>query len=254
MPDNQHSRELLEQGFTVFERLWTDAEVDTLRELIIGRFREETQLPEQLWSKKDYRLNDSIAVVYTGIVIYSMVRDRPEIVENLLKPEMLAGLRGVLGEGMVLENVGAVVTDDSRPFFAWHTHIGGYDDGDIQSRGAWPVVKTADRITTLLYLDDIDDEGGVLLVYPRKLGDPTAPPEDQNIEPWPGQVELRVPRGTMVAMEQCTWHTARPMRRKGLRVFLGCNFRAGHLPAPDWVDDSLQAAKHRDPLFASVLP
>lgn len=254
MDSRDHAREIVDQGYTVYERAWPEDEVDALRGLILERFHAEKNLPEQLWSTTDYELNSSVSVVYTGVVIYSMVRDRPEITDLLLKPQIVEALRGVLGANMVLENVGALVTDETRPFFSWHTHIGGYDDGEYQSVGGWPKVDAAHRVTTLLYLDDIDDDGGVLLVYPRKVGDPTAPVMDPNVEPWKGQVEVRVPRGSLVAMEQCTWHTARPMRRQGLRVFLGCNFRSGEVPAPDWADKTLHAGAGRNPLFNSVLP
>lgn len=254
MQGRTHAREIIERGFSVFENAWSVQEVELLRALILDRFHEEKQLPKQLWSAKDYEINDSVSMAYTGVVIYSMVHDRPQVAELLLEPNVVESLREVLGEGMAIEVVGAVVTDETRPFFAWHTHIGGFDDGDHQSFGRWPKIDTANRITTLLYLDDIDDDGGLLLVYPRKVGDPTSPPMDPNVEPWEGQVEVRLKRGSLVAMEQCTWHTARPMRRKGLRVFLGCTFRAGHVPAPEWTDHRLREAAHRSELLASVLP
>lgn len=258
MHSHEHTQEIIERGYSVFEQAWSESEVDTLRQTILGRFAQEPGLPKQLWSTRDYTINRSFSMAYTGIVLYSLVQDRPEVVDLLLKPQVVAALRGVLGDGMKLEIVGAVMTDETRPFFAWHTHIGGYEDADPHNQGhnqgIWPVVATADRITTLLYLDDIDEDGGLLLVYPRKVGDPTKPPMDPAVEPWTGQAELRVRRGTMVAMEQCTWHTALPMRRPGLRLFLGCMFRAGHVQAPEWADTSLSAVPHANPLFASVLP
>lgn len=254
MASNEHSRQILERGYCVLESAWTDAEVDELRALILDRFAQQDPMPDKLWSTTDYEISPAVQVVYTGIVFYKLLEERPRIAELLLKPALVDALRGVLGERMTLEIVGGLVTDETRPFFAWHTHIGGYDDGELQSSDSWPKVDSADRITTLLYLDDIDDAGGVLLVYPREVGDPTAPPADPNTEPWPGQVEIRVPRGSVVAMEQCTWHTARPMTRTGLRVFLGCQFRAGHVAKPDWADDGLRASAHRSELLASVLP
>lgn len=254
MTNPDHARDLIERGYSVFEDAWSQQEVDVLRAAIVRRFeRERSSLPAQLWSSKDYKINEDISMAYTGVVIWSMVRDSPEVAELLLKPTVVEALRGVLGQGMRLEIVGAVVTDETRPFFAWHTHIGGFDDGDYQSAGAWPKINTADRVTTLLYLDDIDDAGGLLLVQPRRVGDPTPPILDPFDDPWPGQVEIRLRRGTLVAMEQCTWHTARPMTRPGLRVFLGCTFRAEHATAPDWVDHSLREAAQRNPLIASLV-
>ena len=251
---NEPAQHLLDHGYFVLEQAWTPAEVDEMRALILDRFEEQDPKPENLWSTTDYEISPAVQVVYTGIVFYKLLEERPRLAELLLKPAMVDALRGVLGERMTLEIVGGLVTDETRPFFSWHTHIGGYDHGELHSTGNWPHIPTADRITTLLYLDDIDDEGGVLLVYPRKVGDPTNPAADPGEEPWPGQVEVRVPRGSVVAMEQCTWHTARPMTRKGLRVFLGCQFRAGHVPAPDWADEGLRKAAHRSELLASVLP
>lgn len=252
MTRDAHAREIIDSGYTVFEQAWSPAEVRRLRAMIVERFEAEPNLPEQLWTTKDYQINDSVSMAYTGVVIYSMVRDRPEIAELLFKPEIIASLREVLGSDMAIEVVGAVVTDETRPFFAWHTHIGGYDDGDIQSSGKWPTVTSADRITTLLYLDDIDDEGGMLLVYPREVRDPTAPIGDPHSE-WDGQIEVPVRKGSLVAMEQCTWHTARPMKREGLRVFLGVNYRSRRIPAPDWADETLAAGVPHSPLLGELL-
>lgn len=247
----KHARELLDQGFSVFPRVWADAEVERLRDAISACLA--ATAPPRLWSERDVRLGDGVVINYTGVVFYRLLMEHPEITELVLNPSVVESLRGALGRDMRLEIVGGVATDETRPFFHWHTHIGGFDDGKYQSHGGWPQITTAQRVTTLLYLDDIDEDGGLFLVYPRAVGDPTAPPQDPASWPWQGQVEIRVPKGSLVAIEQCTWHTALPMRRPGLRMFLGSSFRAEGVPAPAWVDPELAELARRCPLIASVV-
>lgn len=246
-----HSNELLEQGFSVFEKAWTDAEVDQIRALLESRYEEHP--PRTPWGLSDEMLADTVRLSYTGLTFLGLLQERPEIASLVLKPQILDAMRDVLGPDMQLELVGGLVTDETRPFFSWHMHIGNYDGGLIQSSGNWPVIDNARRITTLLYLNDIDEDGGLLLAYPRRIGDPTAPPFDPSLEHWEGQAEIRIPRGSLVAMEQCTWHTALPMKRPGRRMFLGCSFRAGWEPKPSWHDHNLTAVAARHPLFASVV-
>ncbi|MBX3125321.1 MAG: hypothetical protein KF718_01320 [Polyangiaceae bacterium] len=246
----EHAHPIAERGFAVFERAWTDAEVERLRAAIVASVESRDGPP--LWARENTPLDPRTIVTPTGLTFPSLLEEHPELSDVVLKPSVVESLRGVLGEGMRLELVGAVVSDASRPFFAWHSHIGGVPDSEYRRTG-WPRVTKVERVFTLLYLDDVDDQSGVLLVRPRTVGEPTPPPEDPELEAWSEQVELRLARGSLVALEQCTWHAARAMRRDGLRIFVGCYFRAAGLPAPSWSDPTLSAHAPASPLLSSVL-
>lgn len=237
-------------GFAVFEKLWSDDEVDRIRGEILRRVDELN--PPALWSRNDRPFVGRVEIAPTGLVFQQLLSECPVLAPEVLKPELLDALRTVLGEGMQLELVGAVISDETRPYFAWHTHIDGVPDS-IWRREGWPEKPTVERVLALLYLDDIDDDSGVLLVHPREEGAPTAPPQDPDRDAWEGQIEVRVPRGSVVAMEQCIWHAARARRTPGRRAFLACYFRADSLPAPDWVDTSLSSFADANPLLASLV-
>jgi hypothetical protein len=106
----------------------------------------------------------------------------------------------------------------------------------------------------LVYLHDLTPESGTLLAYPRRIQDSTLPPYDPTLEHWSGQIELACARGTVVLMDQCTWHAARPKRSKGLRAFLACYFTSRDATKTSWVDDSLRPFAAEGSLLASVLP
>jgi hypothetical protein len=137
---------------------------------------------------------------------------------------------------MVIEVAGCVVSDESRPFFGWHMHAGGVDDGEYRKSGRWPTVTSMQRVMTLTYLQDLTDANGPMLILPRKVGDPTAPPQELDAAAWEGQVELRVPAGSLVIVDECTWHAVRPKRGPGLRMFLGVGYAARYAPVGGWAD------------------
>lgn len=248
-PEIQADR-IRSQGFTVFDSLYTASEVDELRGSILRRVDELN--PPTLWSRQDRPFVDGVELAPTGLAFTRLLPHCPHLAPLLLKPSVLETLRRSLGAEPRLELVGAVVSDEVRPFFPWHSHVNGGNDS-IYRRQGWPDKPRVERVLTLLYLDDIDDDSGVLLVHPRAEGAPTSPPQDPYLECWEGQVEVRVPRGSVVALEQCTWHAARPRRTPGRRVFIACYFRSGDVPEPDWVDRSLASFADRDPLFASLI-
>lgn len=248
-----HAREILDQGYTVFERAWSDEEVDFMARAILDRVAEVAP-GEQLWTEEFEPVTDGVASNISGINLWRLLSDRPELIDYIVKPELIEAFRGVLGDDMRLELVCSAVTDPTRPFFPWHHHIGGFDESVYPLEEGWPVVEGADRISAVMYLcDTLGDDDGQLLVYPRKVGEPT-PPKGDRLSEWDGQLEVRVPRGSVVAMEQCTWHAVRPMQRTGYRILISCVFRSGEVPAPDWADPELRRAGEKNPLLASLLP
>ena len=225
-PPLAHRERLLEQGYTVLEGLLRPEEVSALREAVLALVADIA--PPRMQSPETTPLDERSFVSASGLGIPRLLRERPDLRPLVLSRRLLEVVGSVLGAGMRVEIAGASVSDASRPFFRWHSHVDGEDEGVRFSSKQWPRVPDVRRVLTLLYLDDLNDDTGPLFVLPRRAGDPTEPPYSIDLEEWPGQIELRPRAGTAVAIDQCTWHAARSMRGPGLRTFLGCYFAAAH--------------------------
>ena len=252
MTPEEHATQLFDQGYAVFEGAFDAGEVDAFRSGI-------EQLYVSLGSPRCYSptlevLGPAVHVAKPGLIIAKLVERRPDFASRILKAPIVDAVRRVLGEEMYVELTAAVIADETRAFFAWHTHIGGQDDGAYRATGVWPIVPRPRRIGTLLYLDDLDDDNGPLLVHPRAAGEPTAPPHDLDREDWDGQIVVRAARGTVVAMDECTWHAARQKRKPGLRILLGCNFVSRDAPRAPLIEYSLRSHRDGGHLLRSVLP
>ena len=245
-----HATALRERGYTVFERAYDPSWVAVLRGELEALYEALGRPP--LHDPGHRELAPGIQLCAAGLAVHSLLAQRPAYASTLLRPAIVAAIREVLGD-MVLEVAGCVISDRTRPFFAWHTHVGGVDDGVHRRRGVWPEVGGVERVMCLLYLQDVDDARGPMLVLPRAAGDPVALPYDHTLENWPGQVELRPPAGSVIAIEQCTWHAIRQMQGPGLRMFVGTTFAARTTAPAGFVDPSLARYTEASPLLASVV-
>jgi hypothetical protein len=245
-------RELFEHGYTVFERAYSEDEVRFLREHLMCAW--ETLGRPALRSNPPTRLANEVEVGPAGLIFHKLTRRSSQLAPRLYKREIIETLRAVLGDSMYLELPAGVLSDASRPFFDWHTHIDGVDDAHYANKRPFPTFDRSHRVTHLLYLDDLTPDNGQLLVYPRKLTDPTPPPFDPKLEYWTGQVAIDCPRGSVVVLEQCTWHAARRKTSEGVRAFVGSYFAAADAAQTPLADDALTAWQGDDELFLSVLP
>jgi ectoine hydroxylase-related dioxygenase (phytanoyl-CoA dioxygenase family) len=233
-----HTNELLERGYAVFESVYDREWVAEVR-ADIEDIHAQLGSP-RCWSADARELAPGVVSCAAGLAVRSLFRQHPRHLATLLHPRAVAALQGALGSDMVMEVAGCVVSDSSRPFFGWHMHVGGIDDGEYRRTGEWPMSGTSvQRVMTLTYLQDLTDDEGPMLIIPRKLGGSTAPPQALDALDWDGQVELRVPAGSLVAVDECTWHAVRPKRNAGLRIFLGVGFRARAAPIGGWADTEI---------------
>jgi ectoine hydroxylase-related dioxygenase (phytanoyl-CoA dioxygenase family) len=237
MDSAAHTHELLERGYTVFESIYEPEWVADVR-AEIEALHAELGSP-RCYTPDNRELRPGVHLCAAGMAVRRLVLMRPRLAANIIRPEVAAAMRGALGHDMVLEVAGCVVSDDSRPFFGWHMHVGGIDDGEYRKRDYWPAVGSMQRVMTLTYLQDLTDENGPMLILPRKVGEPTAPPQDLDAESWDGQVELRVPAGSLVAVDECTWHAVRPKRGPGLRIFVGVSYAARSASVGGWADEQV---------------
>ncbi len=248
----EYARKLRQEGFAVFHDAFDADEVLSLRAGIEEIYASLGK--PRCYSTELRVLAPGVHVAKPGLIIAKLVERRPDFAPRILKAPIVETMRLALGQDMYVELTASVIADETRMFFAWHTHIGGLDDGAFRTSGIWPDVPQQRRIGTLLYLDDLDDDNGPLLVYPRAVGEPTAPPHDLDVEDWAGQVVVRARRGTVVATDECTWHAARQKRTPGLRILLGCNFVSRHAPRIPLVEHSLRLHANASDLLRSVLP
>jgi hypothetical protein len=150
--------------------------------------------------------------------------------------------------------VAGVVSDHTRPFLEWHMPVGGIDDERYRRQGLLPRFERPERISMLVYLDDMDERSGQLLVYPRKITDPMTPPQPISSRAWDGQVAVKGPAGTAVFMEQSTWHAVLPRVDTSPRMFVGFWFAASHAAHAERTDETLRGLGAADEVLASVLP
>lgn len=237
-PQPDGASPLATRGFDVLEDLVSAGDARTLRDAILAEVA--AIAPPALYAPELRAIGDDVAITSTGLALSRLLARRPQLAPLVLATPLVGAMRAALGADARLELAGAVVTDRARPFFSWHTHIDGLEESARARAGAWPAVPDVRRVLTLLYLDDLDDDTGPLLVLPRRAGEPTAPPHALDAPSWRGELVLRPRAGTLVALDQCTWHAARAMSREGPRVFVGCYFAAAHATPAPWADDTLR--------------
>ena len=247
-----HVDDLRESGFTVVERSHSPATVERLRAALTGLYHQHgAPLP---YAAEGAQLGPDVQLAPTGFVVTRLLAQFPELAPELLSPAVVEVVRRLLGRDMHLELTGAVLCDARRPFFSWHNHIGGIDVEDYRARTSWPRFCVSQRVICVLYLDEIDADGGELRAYPRAIADPTEPPQDQMEPDWEGQAALHFPAGSTVIFEQCTWHAALAKRGPGLRMFVGAYMTSASAPKTAAVDDSLLHFSGGGELLQSLLP
>jgi len=233
------THDLRTKGYAVFEDLLSAEEAARLRAIIMEVISEIE--PPKFYSPDTVMLDERSGISSSGVFIHKLFYRRPETRALMLRAPIVQTLGALLGESAHLEETGAMVSNAERPFFPWHTHIDGIDEGVRLRANEWPRIERPERVLTLLYLDDIDDARGPLYVVPRAIGEPNEPLGSEHDLEWPGRIEITPRAGTMVALEQCTWHCARPLTLPGHRVVAGMYVAADAVEAPEWADPTLRA-------------
>lgn len=237
-PIERGARQLSTQGFTLLEGLLPGDLVALLAERM--RRQWHAHGAPALFSQADVIVSDRVHVSPVGMTVAGILEPIPEAARVLLRPELMALVGAVLGPGARIELGAGVVSDHTRPFFFWHHHVGGIDGADL--RGRYPAVERIERLVCTAYLCPLDEEHGTMLVWPRAVGEPTAPPYPPGREPWPGCLEVRAPPGSVILFDQATWHAVTPMKRSGMRSFVAFFVTRGDVPAARRSDPTIPAA------------
>lgn len=249
---SRHARDLLEKGYAVFESIYSEAEVAFIRNRLVERWQSLGR-PE-LYVNPPRELAPDVTFGPAGLLFLNLATREPDLAPRLYKRPVIDAMRAVLGDDMHVELAVGTLSDQGRPFFDWHVHIGAVDDAYYNHQRTYPTFERSERITHILYLDGLSKDNSPLLVWPRKITDPTTPPYDTKLTSWPGQVEINCPPGSVVLLEQCTWHAALRKESAGVRAFVGSYFGASYASPTPWADKGLLEWQGEDELFRSILP
>lgn len=235
----EHVDRLRTTGFTVIEDALGAEDVAFVRGEIDAAV--DAFAPPSYYAREFSPLADDAAVTPAGFVFTRLLSRCPTIESAVLAPMYLDLAEHLLGDELRLEMVGVAISDAQRVPHSWHTHIDGKDEGYRQDTHDYPRKDRFERLLALLYLTDIDDDAGLLYVYPRKVGERTEPHGDLFAGAWPGEIAITARPGTLVVLDEATWHRAEARRVDGRRIFVALAISDGRREVGEWSDPSLES-------------
>lgn len=204
-----------------------------------------------LFSQEDVIIDNACRVSPVGMSLFGAAVHLPEMTAILRNPALLELLQTALGTDLEIELSAAILTDSTRPFFFWHNHVGGIDGEDYRDRDDLTFAQI-ERVAITTYLTPLDDDHGVMLLAPRALGEPIAPPRAPGRAHWPEEVMQRCDAGTTVVIDQATWHAVTPMAVQGQRAFVSYFVRRAGLPPSRRRDASVPDVLSADPQLVGL--
>lgn len=246
---SRSAEELAARGWTLLPEP-LDAAATAGLVCVLDRLRAEVgDVP--LCAREDRRVAEGATISPVGLTFSGVLDRAPELDTLLLVPGLVALLREVLGDALELELTCAVISDETRPFFFWHNHVGGIDGEDFRGRLPPPPARLG-RLVCTFYATPLDERHGVMLAHPRAVGEPLAAPHPRRDAPWPDAEVVRAPAGSVLVLDEATWHAVTPMQAPGLRRFVAGFVRAAGAPPTRRVDPSIARALAIDARLAAV--
>lgn len=131
-------------GYATWVRSPADVGVAAIRAAIDRVVGEHA--PATLWAAETQPVSERAILTPTGFALPWLLREAPELEPLVLPAALRQAVADLLGPAPRLELLGAVVTDRSRPFFSWHTHIDGLEESERLRQRSWPRIGRLRRI------------------------------------------------------------------------------------------------------------
>ena len=171
-----------------------------------------------------------------GMAIHPLLQKIPEMAAYFAHPRVIDALGEVLGDQPRLVHTGARVSDEnSSQQIGWHEHY-SWDKANLATR------TRPERVLFGCYIRGSNTALGPLIAHPRRMNDPLATlpvPADQ---PWPGQVAVSAPPGSIVIFDTALWHTAQRGTGPGRRYLWGAHVQGISEKRPHPEDNSSEHA------------
>ncbi|MCZ7679082.1 MAG: hypothetical protein M5U28_10135 [Sandaracinaceae bacterium] len=252
MTSARRAEELLERGYTVFEGLYTDEEVSRMREPIARRYEALGSPPT--FARPPLEPAPGVEISIVGLILHKLGAHAPELAPLVLRAEVAEAARAVLGEGVFLEYTAAVVNHGEEAVLPVARAHGRRRQRRVPQGRPLPALRgLGPRHRAHLPRRSHRRRRGAARAPAAHLRrDEAAARAHAAALAGAGGAPCR--RGTVVLLEQCTWHAARPKRSPGLRAFIAFYLTSARAAPPSWVDDSFRAHAAGAPVLASLLP
>jgi hypothetical protein len=195
-----------------------------------------------------------------GYGIHPLSAIDPRLCHIFTHPLATAICAHVFGDRVVLKHTGSRVSDAEQRRLGqripWHNHQFTPELRDIAPGDA----RRGERPRRLLYgwyLDGSTVEAGALVVLPRRWDDPLAPPSSDRQAPWPGEVHVEAPPGSLILFTIDLWHSATTGTTGGRRRLTGAHVQAAgctdaHPEDHRFEGEGVDEARRRHPAFAQL--
>lgn len=208
----QNIRELVDQGYTIFQDPVAHALTDDVRAAIL-RLAEETEAP---------RTGQSAALLLGRDPVFS---------EAVLVPRLLALVEFLVGRGAILSQLTSSVRGEGAAPLVLHADNSWFP----APFPSWEIMATACWVT-----DEFTKEGGCTSVIPGTHVLKRHPSEAE-CKAMDGLVPMVAPKGSLCLWDGCVWHGNYPREIPGKRVVMHMTYtRAGFAPVEDYshLDDA----------------
>jgi hypothetical protein len=238
VPVTNALQQFLTEGYAVFPGVLPWSVVTAMRESLESLRTEVADAPA--FALTPLTPAPDVEVSCTGLVFKRLLSRRSALAEQILAAGPAAVVREVLGSDARVEQVGGVLTDHTRPFYPWHHHVGGPDDTFLRKAGLQVAVEPKPRrLSYLLYLDAVTEQDGPLLILPTPAGQPR-PAQGGITDPqWPDACAVTFPAGSVVLLDERTWHAVPQRTTPGPRRWIGMHVAAAAVPVAAHQDNAL---------------
>ena len=209
----EKAREVYEVGYCIIESVYSEEECRQMRKVLQGHWHARGS-PRML----DFGFSFQLLVKAPGIAPYL---DRRIVIDTMAE---------VFQDNVRFAHGGCRRADEnSKEVIHWHDHY-RWDEGEIAGR------ERIKRVLANVYVDGSSAEVGHLIVLPRSFHDPLEPKGEQ-YEPWPGQMIVEMPPGSVAIFDTLVFHTAVRGTRPGIRHVFGGHYQGWSYDRPHREDN-----------------
>lgn len=195
----QEIQQLVNQGYLVRERLFTEEGLECLRTAL-----DEIEATE--------RQGKNVSGRGFGGLFIRYLADKHAVFRDMVKfPPTLSIARAVLGPLVQIRGFSARISYPNEPSqeVQWHIHQ------QVISDPLPPFFVHPHGLDCLIYLDDLNDANGPLCFLPASHWNTRYHTSNEDYEDKPGQVIVRAPAGSCIMIHSNLWHRALPTTPQG---------------------------------------